>query len=95
MAERPVATPTARTKLEARWRELTDRTLPHAATDAWPVRLNHCFQRILLDHATGGVWYDSIAGRPAYAHAPSQMLEDAIATGEAVLSGDADLRALN
>ncbi|CTQ51024.1 hypothetical protein [Jannaschia donghaensis] len=84
-----------RPALERRWRDLTTRVLPAAATREWPVHLDHCFQRILLDAATGGVWYDAIAGRPAYAHAPRDILERAIATGEAVLAGRADLAALN
>ncbi|MEM7643447.1 MAG: GCN5-related N-acetyltransferase [Pseudomonadota bacterium] len=84
-----------RADLERRWLDLTNRDLPGAAGPGWPVRLNHCFQRILLDHATGGVWYDAIPGRPAYAHAPDAVLRDAVALGEAVLAGDADLRALN
>ena len=84
-----------RAALEARWLDLTKRALPAAAGDRWPVRLDHCFQRILLDDATGGVWYDAIAGRPAYSHAPRDVLERAVATGEAVLAGRADLGALN
>jgi len=84
-----------RAALERRWRELTDRDLPAAATGDWPVHLNHCFQRILLDDATGGVWYDAIPRRPAYAHAPTAVLARAIATGEAILEGRADLADLN
>lgn len=84
-----------RAALERRWRTLTDVTLPAAARPDWPVRLNHCFQRILLDHATGGVWYDAIPKRPAYAHAPDAVLHHACETGEAILRGTADLAALN
>lgn len=85
----------ARLALERRWRDLTDRRLPDAAGPDWPVRLNHCFQRILLDQATNGVWYDAIPGRPAYAHAPDEVLLDAVDLGEAVLRGEADLDRLN
>ncbi|MEM8849418.1 MAG: GCN5-related N-acetyltransferase [Pseudomonadota bacterium] len=84
-----------RTDLERRWLDLTNADLPRAARADWPVHRNHCFQRILLDHATGGVWYDAIPKRPAYAHAPDAVLRDAIALGEAALRGEADLRALN
>lgn len=66
-----------------------------AASRGWPVRLDHCFQRILLDHATGGVWYDAIPERPAYRHAPDAVLARAVATGEAALAGRADLHGLN
>ncbi|MCK0167015.1 hypothetical protein MWU52_05570 [Jannaschia sp. S6380] len=91
----PAEDGSARARLERRWRDLTDRELPTAARSDWPVRFNHCFQRILLDHATGGVWYDAIEGRPAYAYASDAVLSRATALGEAVLSGEADLRQLN
>lgn len=85
----------ARAALEQRWLALTNQELPAAARPDWPVRLNHCFQRILLDDATGGVWYDAIPRRPAYAHASDAALRQAVATGEAVLAGQADLHAHN
>ena len=84
-----------REALEARWLDLTRRALPGAAGPGWPVRLDHCFQRILLDNATGGVWYDAIPGRPAYRHAPEAVLREAVRLGEAVLAGEADLAAMN
>lgn len=85
-----------RRALEARWLDLTRTTMPAlAATRGWPVRANHCFQRILLDAACGGRWYDHIAGRPAYAHADEAILHRAVALGEAAVAGEADLAALN
>ena len=81
---------------ERRWLDLTRNRLPALAeARGWPVHADHCFQRILLDHAVGGVWYDAIARRPAYAHAPDAVLDRAIAAGEAVIAGTADLHALN
>jgi len=81
---------------EQRWLTLTRETLPAlAAGRAWPVRADHCFQRILLDHACGGCWYDHIAARPAYAHASDAILAAATALGEAVADGTADLSDLN
>lgn len=59
------------------------------------MHLDHCFQRILLDHACGGVWYERVPGRPAYRCASDGVLADAVALGEAVLEGRADLVALN
>jgi hypothetical protein len=59
------------------------------------VSADHCFQRILLDHACGCCWYDVIAGRPAYRAAPDPLLERSVELGEAVLAGKADLHALN
>ncbi len=80
----------------AAWRDLVERRLPEAARTHrdWPVRLDHCFARILLDHACGGPWRDHVAP-PAHANLPADRLEAAIALGEAVLAGEADLHALN
>ncbi|MEH3103672.1 MAG: GCN5-related N-acetyltransferase [Sphingomonas phyllosphaerae] len=81
---------------ERRWLTLTRETLPHLARSRdWPVLADHCFQRILLDHACGGRWYDHISRRPAYAHAPDAVLDAAIALGEAVANDAVDLHALN
>lgn len=81
---------------ERHWLVLTRETLPGLApARGWPVTADHCFQRILLDHACGGRWYDTIAGRPAYRHAADDVLERAIALGEAAARGEVDLAALN
>jgi hypothetical protein len=85
-----------RDALERRWLTLTRETMPAlAAARGWPVRSDHCFQRILLDTAVGGVWYDAIPERPAYRHADAAVLAHAIQMGEAVIAGSADLAALN
>lgn len=85
-----------RAALEQRWLTLTRETMPAlAAARGWPVRNDHCFQRILLDAAVGGVWYDAIPKRPAYAHADAALLSRAIDLGEAVIAGKADLSMLN
>ncbi|SEL33970.1 hypothetical protein SAMN05216382_1830 [Sphingomonas palmae] len=85
-----------RDALEQRWLVLTRETMPAlAGPRGWPVRNDHCFQRILLDAAVGGVWYDAIPKRPAYAHADTALLTRAIELGNAVIDGRADLFALN
>lgn len=85
-----------RAALEARWLDLTRRVLPSLAAErGWPVRADHCFQRILLDNAFGGTWYDFVARRPAYAHADAAALARAVALGEAAAAGTADVAALN
>ncbi|EIZ86879.1 N-acetyltransferase GCN5 [Methylobacterium sp. GXF4] len=78
----------------AHWRDLVARRLPEAARPGWPVHLDHCFARILLDNACGGPWRDSVAA-PAHANMPADGLERAIELGEAVLDGRADLALLN
>lgn len=81
---------------EARWLTLTREVLPAMAPARdWPVRADHCFQRIFLDNACQGVWYDHIPGRPAYARADRGLLNRAIALAEATAAGDADLALLN
>jgi len=85
-----------REALERRWLHLTREALPSAAAArGWRVTEGHCFQRILLDVVCGGVWYDHVQGRPAYRHLDAERLGAAVALGEAVVSGDADLTGLN
>ncbi|MGH1573265.1 GNAT family N-acetyltransferase [Methylobacterium sp. P31] len=78
----------------AHWRDLVERRLPGAVRSDWPVRLDQCFARILLDNACGGPWRDDVRP-PAHANMPPTRLEAAIALGEAVLAGHADLALLN
>ena len=81
--------------LVARWRALTCGTMPGlAGPRGWPVRFDHCFQRILLDNGVGGAWRGVIAA-PAWPHATDEQLGRAIALGEAAVAGTADLNALN
>jgi len=85
-----------RKSLESRWLHLTRTVLPGMAeARGWPVRHDHCFQRILLDHACGGRWNDAIAGRPAYRNASDLVLARAIGAAEQLAAGGGDLPALN
>ncbi len=86
----------SRDVLEARWLELVRVVLPGLAAErSWPVRFDHCFARILLDHLCGGCWYDHLPARPAYRHLSAAQLEAAVALAESVADGSADLVALN
>lgn len=88
--------PHPRATYEATWLTLTRETLPALARARhWPVTADHCFQRILLDNAVGGRWYDVVAERPAYRHIAVDALARAIALGEAAIAGEADLADLN
>lgn len=72
-----------RAELEERWLDLTRRELPaRARAERWALREDHCFQRVLLDAACGGRWYDSVAGRPAYRHLDEPRLAAAVALAE-------------
>jgi hypothetical protein len=85
-----------RARLEDEWLTLTRETLPGlAGLRMWPVSADHCFQRILLDAAVGGVWYHAVAERPAYRFIGAALLERAVALGRAVIAGEADLVGLN
>ena len=88
--------PPDRHALERRWLDLTRNTLPALAAErGFPVRADHCFQRIFLDAACEGRWTDHVAGRPAYRCIGDAGLARAIALAEAVVAGDIDLHALN
>ena len=88
-----------RVALELRWLQLTRETLPALAQSRdWPVRDDHCFQRILLDHAVGGRWYDVLDRRssPVFAQLDDGQLAAAVALAERVLAeGDPLLRELD
>ncbi len=85
-----------RHELEQRWLQLTREVLPGLAAErGWPVQEDHCFQRILLDAACGGVWYDHVTGRPAYRHLDPERLSAAVTLGERVAAGEVELDPLN
>ena len=81
----------------ATYMHLTKEVLPAIArsdrTD-WPVREDHCFQRIVLDHVCGGVWYEYL-GRPAYMHLTKDQAERAVELCHDIAGGHADLQQLN
>ena len=83
-------------EIRDRWRTLVDEKLPARARRRkdWPVYLNHCFARILLDNAFGMMWREAIEA-PAWRNTPLPVLQTAIDLGEAVLADKADLWALN
>ena len=59
-----------------------------AAGQAWPIRLDHCFMRVFLDHAMGARW-DTVVERPAVRHMPTEALRRAVDAAEAVLADPA------
>ena len=60
----------------------------------WPVRNDHCFQRIVLDTICKGVWYDHIA-RPAYKHLSQAQALAAVLLCEQIIADEIDLAVLN
>ena len=67
-----------RGELVARWLALTRVVLPGMAVGArWPIRLDHCFMRVLLDNTLEGVWHHTVK-RPAIKHLSPALLAQAI-----------------
>lgn len=83
--------------LVSRYMLLTKETMPTLTRTShrhWPVRNEYCFQRIILDHVCGGVWYDRVP-RPAYRHLTRDQAAKAVALCETIMSVAADLNMLN
>lgn len=83
--------------LIATYMNLTKEILPSLTqndqTD-WPVSEDHCFQRIILDHVCGGVWYEHL-GRPAYKHLTEDQAQRAVELCCDIADGRVDLKQLN
>jgi methylated-DNA-[protein]-cysteine S-methyltransferase len=58
----------------------------------WPVHVDHCFARIILDSTVGvdAPWVEKIKS-PAYKNMSREQLESSIELGRKILDGDADL----
>lgn len=83
-------------ELRQRWRMLVGQRLPQAAAERpdWPIRLDHCFGRVILDAVHGRPWREAIPA-PAWRNMDIATLRRAVALGEAILDGSADLHALD
>lgn len=72
--------------LREKYLDLVNNQLPQTAKNGrYPVRLNHCFARIILDNICGCEWYQVIE-KPAYKHMSEDQLQQAISLGEAFLN---------
>lgn len=95
----PERTP-RRSTLLTRYKQLIDQDLPLAAknkSDAqprWPVHLNHCFGRIILDNICQRPWRE-IIDPPAVTNMSVGQLGKAVKVGEGILGGTVDLEKLN
>lgn len=86
-----------RIDLVQRYLQLTREVLPELARTErveWPVQNDHCFQRIVLDTVSNGVWYDHIR-RPAYVHLSMDQAWQAVQMCEDIVAGSTDLAELN
>ena len=87
----------ARLELVLRYLHLTQNVMPALAetrSNEWPVRNDHCFQRIVLDTVCSGVWYDHIL-RPAYKNLTLEQAGHAVLICENIIAGSVDLAGLN
>lgn len=88
--------------LRARWNHLYRKHLPSLAKardpvqPSWPVHLDHCFARIVLDNAVGveKPWTEVIKA-PAVKNMTAEQLVVAIEMGERIATGEEDLVALD
>ncbi|CZR51883.1 uncharacterized protein PAC_01760 [Phialocephala subalpina] len=88
--------------LQHDWKQMFQHTLPEAATSKspaqpkWPVHVDHCFARIILDKVIGidVPWMQKIKS-PAYKNMSEQQLQDSITLGRQILDGEADLVGLD
>ena len=89
--------------LQSEWTELYSKTLPSLARakdpvqPSWPVTLDHCFARIILDITIGEgkePW-DRRLKKPAIRNMSKQQLVAAIEMGKSIQTGEIDLVALD
>ena len=86
-----------RLELIHRYLNLTRTVMPAVAQtrlNEWPVRNDHCFQRIVLDTVCAGIWYDHVS-RPAYKNLSLEQAQRAVQICEDIIAGRADLADLN
>lgn len=93
-APTPDADPLA--ALRAEWLDWMRERLPAAARDRpdWPIRLDHCFGRVVLDAVYGRPWREAVAA-PAWRSMAEPELRRALALSRDIVEGRADLAALN
>jgi O-6-methylguanine DNA methyltransferase len=85
--------------LREEWKTLYSQTLPKLAKNRdpaqskWPVTLDHCFARIILDNVIGegARQWDSVIKKPAVKNMSETQLRDAISLGEQIMKGEMDL----
>ena len=83
-------------ELRAEWRRRVDDRLPAlaAARPQWPIRLNHCFARVILDSVHGRPWRE-VLPPPAWRSMDVTTLRRAVALADDIEQGRVDLGALN
>ena len=78
----------------AEWERLTKRALPAlAAQGHFPIRFDHCFQRVALDAAFGGCWYEHLDRKkgPAIKQIGAEPLARAVAAARRMVEGGVEV----
>jgi len=82
--------------LRTRYKTLVEDRLPERAEQHWPIHLDHCFGRVLLDNTLGCKWDEAICHKPAYQNFSAEQLRHAIQLGRMMIDGGAPVvEALN
>ncbi len=89
--------------LQAQWTKIYSKTLPSLARThdpsqpKWPVTLDHCFARVILDNTVGEgqEQWDKRLKKPAVRNMSESQLKAAIELGEKIKNGSVDLVALD
>jgi hypothetical protein len=73
--------------LREEYTQKVNETLPETAqqSEGWPIHLDHCFGRVVLDNLFQDEWYDYVDGRPAYKNLTRDQLADAIEIADKLL----------
>ena len=75
------------------YRRLVREELPAAARkNGWPLRLDHCFARVILDALFDGCWYEHLdrhCKRSAESQLDARQLRRAVALARGMLHGGA------
>jgi hypothetical protein len=74
-------------QLRETYRRKVHEELPAEAqrSDGWPIHLDHCFGRVVLDNLFEDEWYDHVDGRPAYEQLSAAELRAAIDIADRIL----------
>lgn len=75
-------------ELRAEYTRKVNGELPAQAqsSDGWPIHLDHCFGRVVLDNLFGDEWYSHVDDRPAYKHLSQKELREAVEIADRMLT---------
>lgn len=86
-------------ELQEKYLDLTNQVMPQLAREKeWPVRFNHCFQRIILDTLFQDCWYRHLnrtSSAPAYKQLSSHQLQQALVIAQDMIDSPEKVKELN